>query len=337
MAVVEQPPVPQLITEEEVRAIAAAEGLVLVPAPSSSTGYKGVTRTGCVGKPFKAQARQDGGKKNLGHYATAAEASLAYVRHLGPDLCAVEAWRATTTAIPAASSEPEHTAHQLAASEGLVLVPAPGTATGYKGVTRSGSGTKPFKVQVRQAGGLGKSVKRNLGCYGTAAEAALAYARHLRATAATAATAALPAEPMPAEPPAAAEQVYAAQILAGPRVVASLAAPAHAGPLHPVAPALVASACAEPSRLAPPPAPDCAPPPAQAAIAAPLRAELGAELTHVELAPAVALQTAPPLQAAAAELVEASAMQEVWQEDAASPVAEVQVVLLVASPRGSDA
>ena len=112
MAVVEQPPVPQLITEEEVRAIAAAEGLVLVPAPSSSTGYKGVTRTGCVGKPFKAQARQDGGKKNLGHYATAAEASLAYVRHLGPDLCAVEAWRATTTAIPAASSEPEHTAHQ---------------------------------------------------------------------------------------------------------------------------------------------------------------------------------------------------------------------------------
>ena len=130
-----------IITEEEVRAIAATEGLVLVPAPSSSTGYKGVTRTGCVGKPFKAQARQDGGKKNLGHYATAAEASLAYVRHLGPDLCAVEAWRATTTAIPAASSEPEHTAQQLAASEGLVLVPAPGTATGYKGVTRSGSGT----------------------------------------------------------------------------------------------------------------------------------------------------------------------------------------------------
>ena len=337
MAVVEQPPVPQLITEEEVRAIAAAEGLVLVPAPSSSTGYKGVTRTGCVGKPFKAQARQGGGKKNLGHYATAAEASLAYVRHLGPDLCAVEAWRATTTAIPAASSEPEHTAHQLAASEGLVLVPAPGTATGYKGVTRSGSGTKPFKVQVRQAGGLGKSVKRNLGCYGTAAEAALAYARHLRATAATAATAALPAEPMPAEPPAAAEQVYAAQILAGPLWVASLAAPAHAGPMHPVAPALVAPACAEPSRLAPLPAPD-APPPAQAAIAAPLRAELGAELTHVELAPAVALQTAPPLQAAAAELVEASAMQEVWQEDAAAPVAEVQVVLEVASPRGgSDA
>ena len=325
MAVVEQPPVPQLITEEEVRAIAAAEGLVLVPAPSSSTGYKGVTRTGCVGKPFKAQARQDGGKKNLGHYATAAEASLAYVRHLGPDLCAVEAWRATTTAIPAASSEPEHTAQQLAASEGLVLVPAPGTATGYKGVTRSGSGTKPFKVQVRQAGGLGKSVKRNLGCYGTAAEAALAYARHLRATAATAATAALPAEPMPAAPPAAAEQVYAAQILAGPRVVASLAAPAHAGPLHPVAPALVAPACAEPSRLAPSPAPD-APPQAQAAIAAPLRAELGAELTHVELAPAAALQTAPPLQAATAEVVDASAMQEVLQEDAAAPVPEVQVV-----------
>jgi hypothetical protein len=336
MAVVEQPPVPQLITEEEVRAIAAAEGLVLVPAPSSSTGYKGVTRTGCVGKPFKAQARQDGGKKNLGHYATAAEASLAYVRHLGPDLCTVEAWRATTTAIPAASSEPEHTAQQLAASEGLVLVPAPGTATGYKGVTRSGSGSKPFKVQVRQAGGLGKSVKRNLGCYGTAAEAALAYARHLRAAAATAATAALPAEPMPAaQPPAAAEQVYAAQILAGPLWVASLAAPAHAGPMHPVAPALVAPACAEPSRLAPPPAPD-APPPAQAAIAAPLRAELGhslgAELTHVELAPAAALQAAPPLQAAAAEVVEASAMQEVWQEEAAAPMPEV-----VASPRGSDA
>ena len=183
IAVVEQLPAPQRITEEEARAIAAAEGLVLVPAPSSSTGYKGVTRSGSGGKPFKAQARQDGVKKNLGNYATAAEASLAYVRHVGPEACAVEAWRATTTAVPAASSEPEQTAQQLAATEGLVLVPAPGTATGYKGVTRSGGSSKPFKAQVRQAGCLGKSVKKNLGCYGTAAEAALAYARHLSATA----------------------------------------------------------------------------------------------------------------------------------------------------------
>ena len=82
IAVVEQVPAPQRITEEEARAIAAAEGLVLVPAPSSSTGYKGVTRSGSEGKPFKAQARQDGVKKNLGSYATAAEASLAYVRHV---------------------------------------------------------------------------------------------------------------------------------------------------------------------------------------------------------------------------------------------------------------
>ena len=185
IAVVVQVPAPQRITEEEARAIAAAEGLVLVPAPSSSTGYKGVTRsTGYKGvykggNPFKAQARQDGVEKNLGSYATAAEASLAYVRHVGPEACAVEAWRATTTAVPAALSEPEQTAQQLAATEGLVLVPAPGTATGYKGVTRSGGSSKPFKAQVRQAGCLGKSVKKNLGCYGTAAEAALAYARHL--------------------------------------------------------------------------------------------------------------------------------------------------------------
>ena len=179
IAVVVQVPAPQRITEEEARAIAAAEGLVLVPAPSSSTGYKGVTRSGSGGKPFKAQARQDGVEKNLGSYATAAEASLAYVRHVGPEACAVEAWRATTTAVPAALSEPEQTAQQLAATEGLVLVPAPGTATGYKGVTRSGGSSKPFKAQVRQAGCLGKSVKKNLGCYGTAAEAALAYARHL--------------------------------------------------------------------------------------------------------------------------------------------------------------
>ena len=166
IAVVEQLPAPQRITEEEARAIAAAEGLVLVPAPGSSTGYKGVTRSGSGGKPFKAQARQDGVKKNLGNYATAAEASLAYVRHVGPETCSVDFWRATTTATPAALSEPEQAAQQLAATEGLVLVPAPGTATGYKGVTRSGASTKPFKAQVRQAGGLGKSIKKNLGCYG---------------------------------------------------------------------------------------------------------------------------------------------------------------------------
>jgi hypothetical protein len=236
IAVMEQLPAPQRITEEEVRAIAAAEGLVLVPAPGSSTGYKGVTRSGCGGKPFKAQARQDGGgKKNLGNYATAAEASLAYVRHVGPEVCAFEAWRATTTAIPAPSSEPEQAALQLAATEGLVLEAAPGTATGYKGVTQTGvrGSFKPFKAQVRQVGCLGKSIKKNLGCYGTAAEAALAYARHLSTTTALAA---LPALTLHAPPPIPGGQ---AQGHAGSAQAAEPLLEAHAEPMPPMPPPML--------------------------------------------------------------------------------------------------
>eukprot|EP00964_Phaeocystis_antarctica_P011918 scaffold6576_cov65-Phaeocystis_antarctica.AAC.4 len=172
IAVVEQVPAPQRITEEEARAIAAAEGLVLVPAPSSSTGYKGVTRSGSGGKPFKAQARQDGVKKNLGSYATAAEASLAYVRHVGPEACA-EAWRATTAAEMGQADAAEAAVRQ-AEAEGLTLQPS-ANKVGYRGVRkgcRSQAGSKPFDASVWRAG-----INVHLGIFATAEEAALAYAR----------------------------------------------------------------------------------------------------------------------------------------------------------------
>jgi hypothetical protein len=72
------------MTDEEVQRVAQAEGLALMPAVGTSTGYKGVTQNGCITKPFKAQTRVEGTKKNLGCFATAAEAALAYARHLGP-------------------------------------------------------------------------------------------------------------------------------------------------------------------------------------------------------------------------------------------------------------
>ena len=72
------------MTDEEVQKLAEAEGLALVPAVGTSTGYKGVTHSGGSTRPFKAQTRVEGTKKNLGCFATAAEAALAYARHLGP-------------------------------------------------------------------------------------------------------------------------------------------------------------------------------------------------------------------------------------------------------------
>ena len=62
------------MTDEEVQKLAEAEGLALVPAVGTSTGYKGVTHSGGSTRPFKAQTRVEGTKKNLGCFATAAEA-----------------------------------------------------------------------------------------------------------------------------------------------------------------------------------------------------------------------------------------------------------------------
>ena len=88
-------------------------------------------------------------------------------------------------------------AHAAAASEGLALLRAE-NATGFKGVYRGDSVSKPFRAQVMQDGR-----KNHLGRFATAAEAALAVARFLGpegvvASLAAAASAALEPAPMTA-------------------------------------------------------------------------------------------------------------------------------------------
>jgi hypothetical protein len=68
------------MTLEEAEAIAARDGLVLVP---SKTGYKGVNL-----KEGRFQARSKG--YYIGTYATPYEAALEYARHIGPQQAAAE-------------------------------------------------------------------------------------------------------------------------------------------------------------------------------------------------------------------------------------------------------
>ena len=63
----------------------------------------------------------------------------------------------------------EAEARRLAAAEGLSLVPA-ATATGYRGVYKINSRSKPFSAKVSHDG-----KQHSLGYYTTAAEAALEF------------------------------------------------------------------------------------------------------------------------------------------------------------------
>ena len=107
------------MTEAEARRLAAEEGLQLVPA-DNATGWKGVSHlsTPNLIKPYKAQIKQGGKDRSLGTFATAAEAALAYARHLGPAGCAA-------ALAPPATPEPvmtEAEVRRLAAAEGMQLV-----------------------------------------------------------------------------------------------------------------------------------------------------------------------------------------------------------------------
>ena len=85
----------------------------------------------------------------------------------------------------------ETEARQLAAAEGLSLVPAD-NSTGYKGVRRINGNGKPFQAQISQDG-----KQHHLGSFATAAEAALAYARRIGPVGCAAAAATALAAPEP--------------------------------------------------------------------------------------------------------------------------------------------
>jgi ubiquitin len=159
--------VPQPLTADEARAVAAAEGLELVPSASGETGYKCVYRYG--GK-YEAKITENGKSRHLGNFATPEEAALCYARHIGAERAAAEAADARIAAPQPLTADE---ARAAAAAEGLELVPSASSETGFRGVYRNGG---KYKVEIT---GNGKS--RHLGNFATPEEAALCYARHIGA------------------------------------------------------------------------------------------------------------------------------------------------------------
>ena len=152
------------MSEEEARRLAAAEGLVLIPAPGKSkTGLEGVTPVmRADGRAFAAadrRAPRGTPFTHLGIYSSQWEAALAVARHFGPDAC-----RQKTAVL----SEAE--ARRLATAEGLSLVPSVYSTSGFRGVRKVGHG---YVVETSAVGGATVIVGNYLSVW----EAALAYAR----------------------------------------------------------------------------------------------------------------------------------------------------------------
>ena len=156
------------MTAAEAHAAAASEGLVLLRA-ENATGFKGVSFSANVSKPFAAKLKQGGRNTSLGCFATGEEAALAVARLLGPE--------GVATALTPPAPEPEPMtaaeAYAAAAEEGLSLLRAE-NPTGFKGVAFSDIVSKPFKASPYHGGR-----SRHLGYFVTAEEAALAVGRFL--------------------------------------------------------------------------------------------------------------------------------------------------------------
>jgi len=171
------------MTAEAALRQAEAEGLTLLRAESSNSGYKGVTwNKRPKATPYHAQVRRGGKQLTLGHYATAEEAALCYAR-------SSEAQAAAAALLEPPPMTAEEALRQ-AEVEGLTLRRSDGNISGYKGVVFHRGKPKPYQAQVWRGD---KTV--NLGFFVTAEEAALTYARAPKAAAAPA-----PA-PAPPEPP----------------------------------------------------------------------------------------------------------------------------------------
>ena len=73
------------MTEAEAEALAAAEGLQLVRAAGSASGFKGVREQPNCSMPFLAQIYRGSRTESLGSFGGAAEAALARARVLGSE------------------------------------------------------------------------------------------------------------------------------------------------------------------------------------------------------------------------------------------------------------
>ena len=155
---------PRPLTADEARAAAAAEGLELVPSPSSETGYKGVAKKYGM---YKARVVERGMQRHLGSFTTPEEAALCYARHVGVERSAAESAEARV-ALPQPLTADE--ARAAAAAEGLELVPSSYGETGFKGVSKHHG---KYMGRIKENGKV-----CHLGFFATPEEAALCYARH---------------------------------------------------------------------------------------------------------------------------------------------------------------
>ena len=167
-----------VLTSEEARQQAQAEGLTLLKADNKA-GYFGVylSQPG-KHKPYQAQVKRGGKTVTLGYFATAEEAALCIAR--SPE--GQEAAKRAAAAPPLTSEE----ARQQAQAEGLTLLKAD-NKTGYFGVYHQPGQSKPYRAQVWRGG---KVV--HLGSFATAEEAALCVARSPEGQAAAKKAAAAP-------------------------------------------------------------------------------------------------------------------------------------------------
>ena len=151
---------------DEARATAAAEGLELVPSPSSKTGFKGVCR---LRRRFVAKISENGTIRFLGLFATPEEAALCYARQVGAERAATRAAEMRIAVQNLLSTADEAIA--AAAVEGLALVRSSKNRTGFMCVHKRG---RIYTAEVRE-----NNKRRSLGNFATREAAALCYARYI--------------------------------------------------------------------------------------------------------------------------------------------------------------
>jgi hypothetical protein len=171
---------------------AQREGLTLTPAQNSA-GYRGVTVDGRKELPYIAYFR----KELLGRFWTAHEASLCYERHVArvtaeeaaeaaegaetvearDDAGGASGSAATHETADVSTALSHEEAVRIAASEGLRLIEAPNTRTGYKGVCQREWKSRPGHVVYYASMTVAGATYRLGATYPSAAAAALALAR----------------------------------------------------------------------------------------------------------------------------------------------------------------
>jgi len=156
-------PTRQPLPEADVLATAQREGLELIDAPGTATGYKGVTKQATTGSCYMARA----GGKHLGSFPSACEAALAYARHTS------EARRAQGAegAGQILACAPPVCEPQLVAALDALRTSA--NSFGFTGVSASGNKLKPFKATIPSSLRTAES-NGYVGCFTTAEEAAFA-------------------------------------------------------------------------------------------------------------------------------------------------------------------